>query len=776
TIIVGAETGQALLNAQLYYAFLRGAGKQYGVLWYGNASVWNRKGYKNYYEGDQILKTDEGFQGYTVGPDQGTSLMLLKRLLYVHYLHNCAHAGFEMGWILGDSWEKRIDGRPIPLEKDSSTCVLTPIGEMQAAGIRFVKKYGKPGVMYAPICLMLDFYAGWRPPRHCYTRKLYQVWGNIPYSSGDHLTHGIFSLLYPGYEDSSYYPNEKGFLSSTPYGDAAEVLLTDAEESVLSFYSTVIISGEVEPSEELKVKLENFVRNGGRLVITAGNLLKFADGLAGLKATKETVSFPAGTLVLFGKEEVREDLAFQLHKTITGADQEIIVRCGKTPAVVKRKFGTGEILLCLSSFGISPYSALPGRKISIDGGTPETPLPNPFPLLAHVKHLLDALFKEERIFEVGEGLGYVTCRKGPGNYTIGIYNNGFKELPFRIKSLSGKMVSIKELPIDCSEKGKRGYWPTGFEDTDTGKNTEKTIAGGDIRIFRVTIKEKEIEEAAPLKRMNCPRDRYLSLRAIISIKEEMLNRPTFFRHFSGVKVGWDYFRDKDPVTVAAENQWLRMQKVDIIVDFSEGLNFYPDLTILDNIKWRYKDSLEKLLSVFDKMAAAGAGNAVFSLHRMPENHFTKEQTSAGFLKNVKTICKEAADRDITIHLQSHPNRWYSTTEEMLSFISEVAAPNLKFVLNLCHLLMSQSDLKSEFRKVRDICSVVLVSVPGKDSLSQTYDAHLPVTGSLFEKAIRDFLSLTNKKAIALDAEYSSGDDEFKDIRMVEVCTSSKANT
>ena len=43
---LGAETAQGLPNGQVYYAFIRGAGKQYGVPWFGNASVWNRWGWK----------------------------------------------------------------------------------------------------------------------------------------------------------------------------------------------------------------------------------------------------------------------------------------------------------------------------------------------------------------------------------------------------------------------------------------------------------------------------------------------------------------------------------------------------------------------------------------------------------------------------------------------------------------------------------------------------------------------------------------------------------
>jgi len=45
-VLIGAETAQALPNSQIYNSFIRGAGKQYGILWFGNVSVFNRWGYK----------------------------------------------------------------------------------------------------------------------------------------------------------------------------------------------------------------------------------------------------------------------------------------------------------------------------------------------------------------------------------------------------------------------------------------------------------------------------------------------------------------------------------------------------------------------------------------------------------------------------------------------------------------------------------------------------------------------------------------------------------
>jgi len=233
--LLGAETAQALPNSQVYYAFIRGAGKQYGVPWFGNASVFNRWGFKSYGSPGKA-------EGLAHGPAKGTSLSLMKRLLYSHILYNSMLAGFESGWI----------------EKDE----LTPIGRIQRAANRWVKEIGQPGVMQTPIALMVDFYSGWSFPRHLYTSDVYRVWGNLPYERGDYLTHSVLEMLYPGYQDSSYFHDETGFLTATPYGDSADVLLSDAPGWLLDRYPLLVIAGDVQIDEELRDKLGAYVRSG----------------------------------------------------------------------------------------------------------------------------------------------------------------------------------------------------------------------------------------------------------------------------------------------------------------------------------------------------------------------------------------------------------------------------------------------------------------------------------------------------------------------------------
>src|SRR5512147_1613963 len=300
--LIGAETAQALPNGQVYYSFIRGAGKQYGVPWFGNASVWNRWGHKAYSD-----------SGSDFGPTKGTSVSLLKRLLYSHVLYNSLLVGFESAWFDGGG-------------------KLTPIGHVQESANRWVKQNGQPGVMMTPTAVMADFFSGWSFPRHLYSRHVYRVWGNLPYESGDHLTDGVLDMLYPGYQDSSYFHDERGFITQTPYGDAADALLSDAPGWLLARYPVVVVAGELSGDIETRDKLEEYVRQGGHLVITAGNIAKWNGGIGGVTAAGPARSFAPKQALQVAGSRVVEDRAFEAIGLRLQAVHKVLVRSTGTLA------------------------------------------------------------------------------------------------------------------------------------------------------------------------------------------------------------------------------------------------------------------------------------------------------------------------------------------------------------------------------------------------------------------------------------------------------------
>ncbi|MDD5704758.1 MAG: TIM barrel protein [Kiritimatiellae bacterium] len=728
-LLLGAETAQALPNSQIYYAFIRGAGKQYGVHWFGNASGFNRWGYKSYGPAE----------GNPCGPEFGTSLNLLKRLLYSHWMYNCVIVGFEQSWLMEENVEERLANPTACKQNAQGHAVLSPLGAIQAGAVRWVETHGSPGVMHAPVALLMDFFAGWAPPRHLYTHSIYQVWGGMPYEKGDYLTHAVLSLLYPGYEDASYYRDERGFISPTPHGDMADCLLSDAPRWVLKQYGLVIVAGRLRMTLELRDKLRTFVESGGHVVVTGAH----AGGLIpGLELESVPVAMPAGSVVVWADgNSVRESHAFDVYRAKLPAGATVRASCDGHPLVVDVPQGEGTYTVLLSPFGLN-------REPLVTGPIPyaeNAPLPCPYVMLEHAKKALATALERQQLFSANAGLSLITCRKDKGVYTLGVQNNGLQALPLELVSRCGEIVATKELALDQSEKGATGYWPLGFTDHDGGTSDDRTIAGGDVRIFEVRVREEGVACLPPPSPPTRPRGRMLALRSGDSIRDEILRRPTFFQHFDGVKVDWRLLRSRDAAQLKEEGAWLARQQARVVVDVSGGMNFYPDLTLLDTFAPRYEESVAALDDVLSKMEKLGSRDAVFSLHRSPENYCTRQRADERFLAGVRDLCRRAEASGVTLHLQHHPHKWHGTVRLTLDFIQAVGAGNLRFALNTGHAVMTREDDWQQVKAMAgDRLRMLLLSAPRRDLFHQMLDAHVPIASVeplVEERDIRGDLSL-----------------------------------
>jgi hypothetical protein len=697
--LIGAETAQGLPNNQVYYAFIRGAGRQYGVPWFGNASVWNRWGYKTY-------GSAGGSGGEIHGPTKGTSLSLLKRLIYSHILYNCVAVGFEAGWIEGDK--------------------LSPIGRIQQSAQRWVKENGQPGVMHTPVALLVDFYSGWSFPRHLYSGDVYRVWGNRPYEAGDYLTDAVLDLLYPGYQNSSYFHDESGFLAPTPYGDIADCLLSDAPPWALDRYAVVIVAGELGGGREVRDKLQAYAERGGHVVLTAGNLTKLPGGIGG----------------------------------ITNASENATVACGR-----------GQVTVFASPFGVEPDATVgPGLRSETD-----KLLPKPFKLAPDVRLGLEAILRSQQLFAVqGEGLSVITCRKGAGEFTVGIANNTWREQSFSLESLCGKVEALRELPLDTSEAGAPGQTPEVVDGSKLGKNAAGTIAGGDVRMFAVKVQETGVEEISHQAPPPRPQGRLLPLRHATSIKEEMLARPTFFEHFDGVCVDWSYLHEQEKAALQKEHGWLKRQGVRIVVDLSSGIDLYPTLRLIDNVHDDYTNSMAAIQDVLGKMDSLGAKDMILSLHRYPENNFTDEQTRAAFTATLKALAAQAAERGVTLHLRVGFGKPPWSLADSFEWLDRIGAPNLK--LAVCTAMFEQRPPAAEAAaRLKDKLGLWLVAASHKDVAGKLWDAHGPIYSARNPEALVRLLAISPGTPAALDALYANQDEEYLDAMALAKALSKSMN-
>ncbi len=235
--MIGGEAIQIHPNINVWQAFIRGASRQYGVPWFGTVSVFNAFGYRTGCD----TRTDEF--GMEAGRECGPSDSLLRRVFHYLYESGAALMGFE-------SFVQE-DGK------------LTPAGKIQREVMALGQRRHK---IIAPVAILLDFFQGWQPPRNAINVETFRVWGELPYDESDFRLNAIFEMLYPGYTDSAVFRDERGFLVNTPYGDIAEVILSDCRPEVLDAYKLVVLGGALALDEEQRAKLQRFMERGGKIV------------------------------------------------------------------------------------------------------------------------------------------------------------------------------------------------------------------------------------------------------------------------------------------------------------------------------------------------------------------------------------------------------------------------------------------------------------------------------------------------------------------------------
>ena len=733
--LIGAETAQGLPNAQVYYSFIRGAGKQYGVPWFGNASVWNRWGWKNYLG----ITSDKG------GDTEGTSLSLLKRLIYSHIMYNCVAVGFEASH----------------LDKKGE---LSPIGKIQQSANQWVKKYGSPGNLYTPVAIMADFFSGWSFPRHLYSGNIYRVWGNLPYEEGDYLKDGILNMFYPGYQDASYFHDETGFIAPTPFGDTADCILSDCPLWALQQYPILVIGDRLNGGTELKDKLEKYVETGGHLIITAGSLITMPGGLSGIHIGKNVETIPANAPISYNGSQLKEQSPFSIMDIEAETGTKGLATCNGKSIVIEQVRGLGKITAFATPFGLSSKAG------DFPKSSEDEALKTPFPLLNHVRQILGDIFQCTEIFKSDNELSMITCRKGKGDYTLAVINNSWLEKPLKITSDVGKILKISELPIDCSEQKAVGFLPKNTINK-TGRNSAKTIAGGDIRIFNIQIEEKNIVDIPYIKPLPNPVNRGLTLRNISSVKKEILLRPTFFQHFDRIIIDWKYLYQREMATLADESGWIKQQGLKLIVDLSSGINLFPDLRLINNDSLEYQRSIGVIKSVLDKMAVLGAEDLIICTHRSVENNFSNEQFSESLKNTIKDLCQYAEKLKINIDFRMTQGRNPGNPEQISSLVKDVNEPNFYAAPVSSLILADNQGFDKNLGILKSLkCRIILVAAPEKDIYNTFWNANKPINDFSDKQRLKEIITALHGSAFVMDGLYDSQDAEYLDIRSLEEVT------
>ena len=705
--MIGAETAQALPNAQVYYSWIRGAGKQYGVPWFGNVSVFNRWGYKAY---PQNPASGEA------SPVKGTSLALMKKLMYSQIFYNSLAVGFESSLY----W----NGRYTTDGKDE----LSPVGRIHKGAVEWCEKYGDPGVMHAPVALMADTNSGWSFPRHLYTRQTYMVWGALPYDPGDYLTDGVLDLIYPGYCDASYFRDERGFNVDTPYGDIADCVLSDAPLWMLRQYPVVILAGRLGYSEELRDTLLEYVRGGGELCLTKGNAKTlFREGLRNADLGRGRITaIPGGD---WGVEE-RACCALPVK------NENEVPLARPHPLTAKARAALDDVLKRQVAFSTSANCE-------------------------------------------SNGLSVISCRRGKGEWTVCVVNNTWSPAPLELHSNVGAIMSKEELRTPTGERGAVGFAPEIFTNFVASADTDTVIGAGAVRIFRVKTREDGKVRVLPRTepRANVA-NAVLALRGEGSIKRQILARPTFFRHYGGVMIDWTYLRDRDKKALADEKNYLDLQQVRVIVDISGGFNHFPDLRLVKNDPKETRRTDDAFTDVLEKMRVIGARDLLIALGRYPETNMTREDADRSIRERLAEYSDLAAKYGVKLHLRQSSKRLNHEPQICRKYLADgkiAFAPSLAAMSmsaggkrNLVEYMLRPGEKLYEFTGKAEI---YLLAAPGKDASGQLWSLHRPITdsASVDKDAFESYLKMVKSKGslVVYDALYSDVDEEYRDARYWE---------
>ena len=798
--MVGAEAAQALPNSQVFYAFIRGAGKQYGVLWFGNVSVYNRFGYKTYpgkgtsaramtqtpkpaircghdaetgisksytCQNKAMSNVEGGIaRNYTCqnqgmgGPSCGTSLNLMKRLMYAQMMYGSGYVSFENGWFVGE------------------TTTLSPIGMIQHAAKGFIESENSLGVHIATTAMYLDFFSGFCPPRHLYTDNLYRVWGNLPYSEGDYFGDGVLRLVYPQYQDSSYFHNETGFSSPTPYGDTLDVLLSDTPLWNLMEYNTIIVASNLTGGYEVKDNLEAFVYGGGELVMTAANVAKLTGKILGITTEMNCNLVAAGSVVdLYSGEKLVEtynmtvcDLHFPANCTILAKLTD------STPLAVQMPVENGGSLTVFAT----PF-ALSSSPVASPSSEVDVTLASPYPLLDHAQVLLNAILTNATLFTSTANLSLVPSYLQKDTFHVLVSNPELREQPMKLISPQGSITSMKEVPLDQSEKNAVGYLPDGFEGTDLGNSTDTTIAGGDTRLFEVSLSSDSLQFLPKVTPKPRPMGMALHLRHIShSIRHEILLRPTFFQHYDSVVVDYSYLITKDEDFLMKESQWLTQQNVTVCIDASPSIDLFPKLRLVDNALIPFEQSLKSLLRLMNKMVILGSSNLILSLHHIPEDGTTPSKTLSSFNTTLHMLLDSASQLGIQLHMQDAIKNPLGDELLLALWLDVWGLDAIKIVLNTAILL----DQELPEKLIMQRSSLLLINAPSFDIVGTRYSVNTPLSQAdsftqtqlqtLVKKicSFRGYCPYSKSSAVVeyplvLDGSFSNTDEEYLDVKFLE---------
>ena len=452
--LLGMETAAVMPMTGMRIAFTRGAARQFGgaFLYYHAPNFGDTA---TTFTNTQNFAGPDHFFHSRYGQTMGPSLSWYRKSYYLYYMAGASATYLEQGF---DQFFK-----PGPGEHPFQ---LNPLGRITDEFMRFAEKHPDRGMPYTPVAFLLD-------PAHGFEMTDYPHW---PFEvsqidRGDRALRELFGVAYyPGLvvEGEPAIADRQPFVSGV-FGDIFDVLTaTDASRSkapgLLSSYRAVVVGGRIEWSPEWIKRLEEYVRNGGTLVINAAQIKKVPEQFSGVRLLNTNGEAHNARCLAAGEEP--QDLKGQIFRyekiELKGATPFITTLSGE-PIVTVNKVGKGNVV----------FAGVPDLL-----GEDERMTPFAAHMLAHV-------FAEAVPVKVTGDAEYLINRTAYGWVVTMLNNNGV----FKTQQGMAQVDRGAYVDLTIAQKGKQiqsaNEWTSDTPLKVEGGNISVRIAPGGLAVVEI---------------------------------------------------------------------------------------------------------------------------------------------------------------------------------------------------------------------------------------------------------------------------------------------------
>jgi hypothetical protein len=276
---IGVETSETIPATQVKRAFARGAARQFGIPWFEEVSIWFGASVTGGMPESTILPS---WPNTPVGGEAGHSASHLRRHWFTAWFGGANHV--------------MLEGSPQVLFEVPWADEFPPDARLSRYGtnareLARLMSSVDVGVPYTPFAVLVSRHHGrwsvWGKP-----------WGRLEKTPGDTMTERFFDQVFPG--QSQGPGREERYLCSSPYGDTFDVLVNDADRRAWRAYPVILAVGDIAWTPDDVRFLEDYVRDGGILVLDELHLAGWDRAFVGVAAegfapTREARAVMAGS-------------------------------------------------------------------------------------------------------------------------------------------------------------------------------------------------------------------------------------------------------------------------------------------------------------------------------------------------------------------------------------------------------------------------------------------------------------------------------------------------